>query len=58
MVRTVRIYMDSAELTIVDLRAFHVPRGENTHPMETWDSSTEHICVSGPWCLPIITLHG
>lgn len=41
MVRTVRpgISMDSAELTIVDLRASRVPSGEITHPMETWDSS-------------------
>lgn len=50
--------MDSAELTTVDLRAFHVPSGEITHPMQTWDSSTEHFCVPGPWHLSIIVLDG
>lgn len=58
MVRTIRqgISTDSAELTVEGccfchlqptLRAFRVPSGAITHPMETWDSSTERFCALG-----------
>jgi hypothetical protein len=57
------ISTDSAELTVAGqvqpvLRAFLVLRDEITHPMETWDSFTEHFYVPGPWRLPIIALDG